>query len=60
MKKVKVLMSVWVELEVQDEVAEDEEQLYDTINEMDYSFNSYEKDVLVNDYYIRDFSVLEG
>jgi hypothetical protein len=57
MKKVQVYMHVFVEFEVSDEIAQDEDKLYEAINEMDYSFNSYEKDVLINDYYIKDFIV---
>lgn len=59
MKKVQVMLSVWVELEVQDEVALDDDKLYDAINEMDYSFTSYD-DVWINDYYIKEFSILKS
>ena len=61
MKKVEVALKVWIELEVDDDVAQDEDKLYDAINELDYSFNSYDVDkkVQVNDYYIPEFEILK-
>jgi hypothetical protein len=54
MKRVIAHLKIWIELEVDDDIAEDEDKLLHAINELDYSFNSYdtEKKVQVNDYFI--------
>lgn len=61
MKKVEVALTVWLQLEVDDEIAVDQDKIYDAINELDYSFNSYdmEKKVEVNDYYIAEYDILK-
>lgn len=61
MKKVEVALTVWLQLEVEDDIAEDSDKIYDAINELDYSFNSYdiEKKVEVNDYYIAEYDILK-
>lgn len=59
MKSVTVMMHVELQLDVDNKIAVNEELLYDAINELDYSFNSYDKSVEVRDYYIPEFNILE-
>lgn len=60
MKKVLVKLEVMVELEIEDDLKSiDEECIFDAVNELDYSFNSYEEGIHVNDYFIRDMTVWE-
>ena len=60
MKKVQASLKVWIELEVDDDIAGDEDKIYDAINELVYSFNSYDTEgkVEVTDYYIPEFEIL--
>ena len=59
MKTVNVMLFVNVQLDVDNCIASNEDLLFDAINELDYSFNSYSKQVEVRDYYIPDFQILE-
>ena len=55
MKKVLVELKVMVELEF-DNSTITEDTITDAINEMEYSFDTFEKYYEVTDYEIRDFS----
>ena len=58
MKLVTVMLNVEVQIEMDDNIATNEDLLYDKINEMEYSFNYYDSNSNVVDYYIPEFQIL--
>lgn len=56
--KVSVIYYVSVDFEIPDTIATDEDALYDTLNQIDYSFDSIEPSVKIVDYWIPDFQIV--